>query len=274
MINAQGFVTVVRNNGNRQFTIEPGIFTLPGSPGIHVIDLVTGDFNNDGADDLAASYLSPGGAGGFAVLTMQPQHQIFANNLAISGGLAAGDVNNDGNLDLLINGSANSANTTSFTVAYGNGTGQFPTLSDQDVFFVTNGGPIALGDINGDGLLDAAFGGMVNEGGSSGPVVGFAIQAQGGIFEVSAFGDSVLTPTTPGIDISAVFLSDLTDDFTPDLIAVVGGAVLDVFINTGGGFLQGSVVAIPVGNAQSPPIVPAIADLNGEGVLDIVAPGE
>jgi hypothetical protein len=82
--------------------------------------------------------------------------------------VAIGDLNNDGAVDLFINFGTASQNSTSPVawVAYGQGNGTFGRFLDGSAFGTVNapdlsiplpfnGGPVALGDLNGDGILDA-----------------------------------------------------------------------------------------------------------------------
>jgi hypothetical protein len=115
--------------------------------------IVAGDFDNDGAIDLAVagdrlSVLLGNGDGTF-------QSRILTGDSSYSD-LVAGDFNGDGNLDLV----AVEDSQSSLEVLLGNGTGHFPSGTHYPVLFST-GGAVVAGDFNNDGQLDVAW-----EGGS------------------------------------------------------------------------------------------------------------
>lgn len=119
--------------------------------------LCSGDFNGDRKLDLAAltgefsggvqvTLWTNDGRGGFAVCTNHP-------TTGTGRVIAAGDVNNDGNLDLV----TVNAPLDSVSAFLGHGNGTFERRSSGlTVNFVNPG--LALGDFNGDGWLDAAVG--------------------------------------------------------------------------------------------------------------------
>jgi hypothetical protein len=148
-----GSMTVLLGNGD-------GTFRAPVTydAGVRPYAVVAGDFNGDGVPDLAV------GAGGDAATqqpstvaillgqgdgTFQPaQYSVIAQNRVSSapaGSLAVGDVNGDGNLDLVVTTSG------SVVVLAGAGDGTF----QQTTFPISSGASsIALADIDGDGNLD------------------------------------------------------------------------------------------------------------------------
>ena len=67
--------------------------------------------------------------------------------------VAVADFNGDGKLDLVVGG-ANSDNVNVVSVLLGNGDGTFQAAVN---YGAGTGGPVAVGDFNGDGRLDLAF---------------------------------------------------------------------------------------------------------------------
>ena len=142
-------IHVMLNNGDGTFA-APSLYPLAW----HAGQMAIGDLNNDGRDDVVVSY--HGGAS-FAILlanadgTLQPRVEYVPNlNAPGPGGVALGDFDADGNLDLMV--ALPGSNRARAYTGHGDG-----TFSDP-ITVSTGGTPsdLALGDFNGDGLLDLA----------------------------------------------------------------------------------------------------------------------
>jgi hypothetical protein len=166
--------------GNGDGTFQTPIVT---SSPINPIGLVGGDFNRDGKLDLALTSWDTGGAltiftgngnGTFAVgntYDFGPWEACYPSGGANPYWIGAADLNQDGKLDLAMAVQYNycdteysGENTWGAAVVYtGNGDGTFnldlaPGSPGPWVGGVDNSG-IALGDFNGDGMIDMAVAG-------------------------------------------------------------------------------------------------------------------
>jgi hypothetical protein len=132
-----------------------GTFQTPiiyGSPFQSPVGLAIGDFNRDGKLDLIVSdnvqgriYIMLGNGDG----TFQTPQMVGSFSVSDPGFLATGDLNGDGNLDLVETGE------NSVTAFLGNGNGTFGTGTSLAISG-TAAQPI-LGDFSGDGKLDLAL---------------------------------------------------------------------------------------------------------------------
>ena len=253
----------------------------------------TGDFNNDGLPDVAT-----GSSGAVSVLLAAADGSGFeaARSFAVSGtvvSLAIGDVNGDGNLDLI------TAFSFSSTVSLlrGNGDGTFqgatalPFSFSSPVF-------VALVELNADNKLDLVV-----------------TSDFGTLYVLLGNGDGTFqNPRTTSLGSSAGSISsgDFDGDGRVDLVITVSGSLLLLLGNGDGTFqsprtiasgamariavagdfngdkrldlavLQPNSVAIVLGNGngtfQTPRLTPIATDssdikagdLNSDGALDVV----
>lgn len=124
--------------------------------GVGVIPLaaVAGDFNHDGALDLAVVNNGLGSGNTVSVLlgngdgTFRSQSIFLTSNGPVA--IVKGDINQDGNLDLAV------ATSSGVSVLLGNGDGTFRSHVD----YSTDSPPetIDIGDLNGDGVADLVVG--------------------------------------------------------------------------------------------------------------------
>jgi hypothetical protein len=146
----RGRISILLGNGDGTFQAHVDSFTASLRP----FDLVAADFDADGQLDLAVttnlsefgtvSILRGAGDGTFEMTTNYSTGRI-------ARGIAAGDFNLDGKLDLAVV----NINTSTLAILKGKGDGTFQSQSR----YATGALPIALvaADFNSDGALDAAI---------------------------------------------------------------------------------------------------------------------
>lgn len=179
---------------------------------------------------------------------------IFANSGQSLGGetgngVALGDLDGDGDLDAFVANNYSSIGPEANQVWFNNGNGFFtvgPTLGNFD------GYAVALGDLDGDGDLDAVVTGSeanltwINQGGAQGGQPGTFVS--GAMLGAAGYG---------------VALGDVDND--GDLDALVVGNSNHLWLNNGNAtFTAGP--AFPFQFSESV----ALADLDGDGWLDVV----
>ena len=253
-------VDVLFGNGHGSFD-SPRAFTavLPsGDPPDNNSPLVlaTADFNKDGNLDIATSFgevLLGNGKNSYRGISAVAQSGAGGSVLAV-------DINNDGNADVIVGGSL-------LSVALGRGNGSFaPSLTTTPL----NGGFIAwmaAGDFNGDGKLDV-------------------IAVSAGVF-ATVEGAYLLLGNGDGTFQTPIALSTQTltgvaaADFNGD------GRLDVVLLNPGNSSLASVIILLGNGDGTFQPPVNlnvqqgfsyyfrglCVADLNGDGIPDIVLSG-
>ena len=288
-----GLLSVQLGTGDGSF--DAPILTDISAAGHTVNSIATGDFNGDGKLDIAVLDAAPffGEDGQVQIYlgngdgTFTPEPIFDAGGPVDPGitfptqasGIVATDLNGDGKTDLVVN-------TTSgpLSVFLGDGHGGF-TLADQPALPQNvEGGPIAVGDLNGDGIPDivstqffppagdgttappATVSVLIGRGdGTFAPAINVPLPVHGQYADVYAVDGAT--------NIVDVAIGDVTGDGMPDIVLQTESAGEIVLPGTGGGSF-GSGYYVEPGGAKTFSNQLALADLNGDGRLDMVTGGQ
>jgi hypothetical protein len=246
--NGDGNVLVLLGDGTGSF-VAAGNFPV----GLNPASVVIGDLNGDGMLDVAVPnagsndvYVLLGDAtGSFVAGTGSP----FAVGTAPSG-VAIGDLNGDGVLDLAV---ANQG-SNDVSVLLGDATGSFVAATGSPFAVGTAPSGVAIGDLNGDGVLDLAV----------------ANELTSDISILLGDGTGFFSPATPfavGGSPVSVAIGDLNGDGALDLAVAPRGSSVAVLLGDGTGSF-GTATHFPVGNGPSSVV---IGDFNGDLMLDLAA---
>jgi hypothetical protein len=287
--------TVMLNDGTGHF--GAAIHSPVAEGTFEVTDFLLGDFRNTGRPDLVtiSSYFGEGsnpqlvfapnaGGGSFGPPSI--------TNIPLSGTLASGDFNHDGNLDLAIATGASGTGTATLTIYLGHGDGTF--AAQPPINFNTNSAGhwiqgLWVGDFNGDGKLDILAWFYLN-------VVPFQ---NNDVYEFLGNGDGTFAPaklviqnlTNPAVaDFNHDGLPDVVDNRDPQaLYPNLGDPQFRIFLcQPDGSFTltntyepyggQADAFMPTLGTANGGRFPAFLGDFNGDGNVDLAAiqqaPGE
>jgi hypothetical protein len=216
--------------------------------------MATGDVNGDGYPDIVIANSSNGvngagnrvlinnGSGGFA----DSGQSLGTGN---SQSVALGDVDGDGDLDMVVANSNGEANTVWLNDGSGNFTDSGQSLGSS------SSTSVALGDVDRDGDLDIV---VANDGGGQGNTVWF----NDGLGHFSDSGQSLGSSSS-----TSVALGDVDRDGDLDMVvANTNGEANTVWLNDGTGYFTDSGQSL--GSSSSTSV--ALGDVDKDGDLDMV----
>ena len=221
------------------------------SPVPAISGAATGDFNNDGLPDEV--YVSGSGANASTVevLSQGPGNPYIIGVTSIGNGytpvaVTAGDLNKDGNLDLVI-----TCQQGIVAVLLGKGDGNF-----QPPTYISLPGVTAVAapiDLNGDGFLDIAAIAVSSQNGGSSTVNVLLNQGNGTFAAPRSF------PASAGVVLTGISSGDFNGDGKQDIVA---GTPVVVFYGNGDGTLQAPAPTAATGGI-------ATGDFNRDGKTDL-----
>jgi hypothetical protein len=252
--------------GNGDGTFKPKV-NYPGCTVGKVLQIVLADYNRDGNTDIALG-CSDGTNGGLLILVGNGDGTFLNPVLYPTGDVASiamGDFNSDGLLDFAVTDNAQQ-NVIFFT---GNGNGTFTKEAGATISTGTITRGVVVADFNHDGKDDIAYALASAVPGST-------------LFDLHvALGNGDGTFTTqpvPAATQIGEFLTagDTNADDKTDIIAATitepGGGIIGnslfVLLGNGNGTFQ-----TPVAYLSDIPSDPHLADVNGDGIPDIIAGG-
>ena len=265
-INMFGTISVLLGDGAGGFNSP---VTYPVGGAVPVWSAIA-DFNHDGKPDIAVSLA--GSANAISVLLGNGDGTFqSAINYPVGSspqGIALGDVNGDGQVDIVSAdecGDDPACRAGAVSVLLGNGDGTFqPRISMVEGLFPLQ---VGLGDFNGDGLMDVA---VANPCGTD-PTCA----SNGGIGILLGNGDGTFQPVTiyPATGKGTVRLGvgDLNGDRIPDVVAMNNQTSdITVLFGNSDGSLQAGV-DYPV---DAVPMSVAIGNFNGDRGRDLAVANE
>src|SRR5580658_2289327 len=217
--------------------------------------VLTGDFNGDGKLDLMVQ--SPDGPAQVFLSNGNGTFRLVkGTNPGVSPtGAVVADFNGDGKLDVAV--ATESPETIEVLLGEGNG----KLRSTPIVTAVGSAGGMAAGDVNGDGIVDLVIGSFPVDGTT--PPFQVLLGKGNGTFQAAK---TIASSLAGGAEPKLV---DVNHDGILDLVYLYGSGASEIVtqLGNGDGTFGDPLIFKLNGNSQAF----AIADVNGDGVPDVVA---
>ncbi|NDC36676.1 MAG: hypothetical protein EBZ48_01340 [Proteobacteria bacterium] len=240
-------VSILLGNGDGTFRASSSVATGAGP-----LSVTLGDLNGDGVLDIVTANYSDSsisvmlgnGDGSFKAATSMPA--AFGTTA-----VKLGDLNGDGVLDIVASSTLGGAGNGVVSILLGNGNGTFKAATTMTVGQFPQS--LALGDLNGDGILDIATADYLSN------TISIMLGNGDGSFK-AAMANSVRG------QVRSLALGDLNGDGKLDIVAAENGISVGVMLGNGDGTFQSRSAFTLAGS----PWGVTLGDLNGDGFLDIV----
>ncbi len=250
--------------GTGSFTTG-GVFSAPNSSSFNPgpSSIVAADVNGDTKLDLVALTPYSGvfiflGNGDGTFQTPVANTTVCTGTIGNCGGVAVGDLNGDGKLDLALESNDTTGGGISVLLNNGNGTFGTGTYYPVAISGVIAANGIAIGDLNGDKMPDVVITG------SSVTAIVYLNQGSG-TFKVNGTVGTVPTGATNNI-----VLADINGDKKLDIIVPDGFGDVFTYLGKGTGlFSNGPAYPLQAATFGGNYLI-ALVDFNKDGFLDLL----
>ena len=274
--NCTGGSVVVLTQSNGVFTPTP----YP-SGGLYADSIVVADVNGDGFPDLVVANcgtnnntncVSTSNSGNVGVLinngdgTFKPvvSYTTGGGGFGVTS-VAVADLGN-GHLDLIVAGDCSGGGCVG--VLLGNGDGTFQAELSSNYSGGLSALSVAVADVNGDGKPDAVVANQCGTDTCTSSTVGVLLGNGDGTFQAAT------SPDSGGLFADWIAIADVNRDGKPDVIVANSSTSstddlgnVAVLLGNGNGTFQ-NAVSYPSGAYGAASV--AVADVNGDGLLDLV----
>ena len=180
--------------------------------------------------------------------------------------VAVADLNGDGKLDLIVAGDCSGGGCVG--VLLGNGDGTFQAELSSNYSGGLSALSVAVADVNGDGKPDVVVANQCGTDTCTSSNVGVLLGNGDGTFQAAT------SPDSGGLFADWIAIADVNRDGKPDVIVANSSTSstddlgnVGVLLGNGNGTFQ-NAVAYPSGAYGAASV--AVADVNGDGLLDLV----